>query len=407
MLVCEGRRENWVSAMGVEVFSDMMAVLWQHPVLTGVVLVLFTPPFFPIVKFFSPLLISTALFMIAFFTMGGPQSSSSTVEENWEFRRAADVKVWEDNSVMRTRSRRADGSWMASLHAVAESVSSWVETKLQNENWKGSSLNDDNVSILQEVSWPKVDDASPPLPFTNSKTEEGLGEDEPPKESTADSKQSTADPKQSTVASKQSTVRHEALVALQIPNQTDSKPSIVSPSVDLGESSRRMVRRDSINASSGLSELDTPVAASSTTEKLSQIEKLGELIEEKEQHPKKPLVLKETITALVEAVKEKLDGFTHSPPRPSSPLFKPEEAVVKSKSTNGHESSSSGDEELLSDSDSDSEFEIFPPVDPAKIKLHPPVKLDIPQLEKKLGMSLSQRTSRASTPPKGEITEAL
>jgi hypothetical protein len=241
-----------------------------------------------------------------------------------------------------------------------------------------------------------------------------------------------------------SSVRHEPLGHLQIPKH--DVVVVDSPSTDLDESSsdlertRRLmfVRRDSVNASSGLSDVDTPVTQSKFG-KLKQIETLGDLIEEKEQAEKtgadlparELAVLQPTTADQVDDVKDKLEGFTHSsgeikqilatidasPSNPAkaqapapaqapvSPLFKATTGKAKVKSRSGFDSDddSSGEEEF-SDSGSDSEFEIFPPVDPKKMKLHPPVKLDIQQLEKKLGTSLSQRTRAAAS--KGEISEA-
>lgn len=455
--------------MALQVFTDLMALLWQHPVLSGLVLVLFTPPFFPIVKFFSPLLISTALFMLALFTMGGPEASSSTnnnqtpQEENWEFRRAADVKVWEDKSLFTPLRKGESASWLDWLQSIAESGYAWVEKKLQNENWKGNSLNDDNVSILQEATWastPKSGDKDDPSSSSSGgvseavattedinvrvpaaispavlfkvdselkaehvdnakRAVEDIGEDAPSELQTL--KKSTSSEVQS--LKPVSSVHHESLVSLQIPSITVTTV-IDSPSTDIDNASdldhsKRFVRRNSMNASSG-SDFDTPVAMAtlSNSGRLKQIETLGDLLEDKElnhelSHQEKEL-LKPTIAEQLEAVKEKLEGFTHSPerenkavvtetpPNPvSSPLFKQGKAIRKVKKGSFSDEDSSSGEEELSDSDSDSEFEIFPPVDPAKMKLHPPVKLDILELEKKLGTSLS----RGATPPKGEITE--
>ena len=476
--------------MALQVFTDVMALVWQHPFFSCLILLLFTPPFFPIVKFFSPLLISTALFMLALFTMG-PHSSTSTEsehrEENWEFRRAADVKVWEDKSVRggeRSFKRTmADGNWMDWLSNVQEAGLSWIETKFRNENWKGSALNDDNVSILQEASWARSDPSTSGVStieeevvvtedrvpavlapsmlfkvdsklkkFVLEKSSEvaDFGEDAPGLEDVVEESEQV--PAKSHQTSKPgSSVHHEPLVVLQIPKNTPAlATTIESPSTDLDDSSdleksKRLVfatvRRNSINASSGLSDIDTPVAVATLSKsgKLKQIETLGDLIEDKE-HAEKTgeelpahelAVLKPTIAEQVDDVKEKLEGFTHSSgevkrvtvtekpvnasssnPKfgivkkaPGSPLFKDVKGTgknAKKRSAFSDDDSSSGEEEL-SDSDSDSEFEIFPPVDPKKMKLHPPVKLDIQQLEKKLGTSLSQRTR--ATPPKGEITE--
>lgn len=439
-------------SMALQVFTDVMALVWQHPFVSCLALLLFTPPFFPIVKFFSPLLISTALFMLALFTLG-PHTTTTTEsyqgEDNWEFRRAADVKVWEDKSVGDTpkRNRKADGNWKDWVSSVQDASLSWIETKFKNENWKGSALNDDNVSILQEASWTRsapstsgVSIEEEILPIEESRAPAALApsalfkvdstlkrrfeatqlsEEAPGLEDVVEA------PATAQTLNHESSVHHEPLDALQIPKKAAVVATEESPSTDLDESSdlgrnRRLqfatVGRNSLNASSGLSkasesDADTPAAVVTLSKsgKLKQIETLGDFIEHAEKSGDHHLpVLKATTAKEVDAVKVKLEGFTHSPEKPvnassvkkgaasSSPLFKAVKKGAKKTSAFSDEDSSSGEEEL-SDSDSDSEFEIFPPVDPKQMKLHPPVKLDIQQLEKKLGTSLSQ-----PTPSKGE-----
>jgi hypothetical protein len=48
----------------------LVTLLWNHPVLTGLLLLIFTPPFFPMVVYFSPLLMSTALCVVALVSVG-------------------------------------------------------------------------------------------------------------------------------------------------------------------------------------------------------------------------------------------------------------------------------------------------------------------------------------------------
>lgn len=47
-----------------------VTLLWNHPILTGLLLLIFTPPFFPLVVYFSPLLMSTALCVVALVSVG-------------------------------------------------------------------------------------------------------------------------------------------------------------------------------------------------------------------------------------------------------------------------------------------------------------------------------------------------
>nr|XP_024392366.1 flocculation protein FLO11-like [Physcomitrium patens]PNR42537.1 hypothetical protein PHYPA_017367 [Physcomitrium patens] len=47
-----------------------VTLLWNHPFLTGMLILIFTPPFFPLVVYFSPLLMSTALCVVALVSVG-------------------------------------------------------------------------------------------------------------------------------------------------------------------------------------------------------------------------------------------------------------------------------------------------------------------------------------------------
>ena len=439
--------------------------------------------------------------MLALFTLGpqsGATSDSQHGEENWEFRRVADVKVWEDRSMGEGerggRLERTDGNWMAWARSVREAGVSWIEAKLRNDNWQGSAVNDDNVHILQEASWStsdpstsaastvvedvvvpegrmpavlapsalfKVDSKIKELALEKSSGVADFGEDAPELEDIDEEPELLPGKAQSMKPA--ISIHYESLSTLEIPKTVAAVVTTVeNPGTDLDESTdldkgRRLVRRNSVNASSGLSvasesDDDTPAVALALSKsgKLKQIETLGDVLEYKEhlertgeELPAGELaaVLQPTLAEQVKDVKDALEGFTHNSgevkpilvseirpvvvteikpvntssamPKegavkkaPGSPLFKETKATakknVKKSSAFSDDDSSSGEEEL-SDSDSDSEFEIFPPVDPKKMKLHPPVKLDIQQLEKKLGTSLSQRTR--ATPSKGEITE--
>jgi hypothetical protein len=119
-------------------------------VLAGMSLIFFTPPFFPIVKFFSPLLISTALFMLALFTMG-PKG----VKEEGE----GEEGEGEGDGEKR---RRPDGGWMDWVKSIEESSLTFMSprAKQKRENWKGGAVRDENVNILEEASWAKGGDFS-------------------------------------------------------------------------------------------------------------------------------------------------------------------------------------------------------------------------------------------------------
>ncbi|KAL3684403.1 hypothetical protein R1sor_002425 [Riccia sorocarpa] len=57
---------------------DIVGMIWSHPVASVVVALLFTPPLFPVLVFFSPLLISTALVVLAMISMGSTVDDGSS-----------------------------------------------------------------------------------------------------------------------------------------------------------------------------------------------------------------------------------------------------------------------------------------------------------------------------------------
>lgn len=144
------------------VLSEIGSLMWNHPYVSCSLLVFLTPPFFPILRFFSPLLISTALFVVALVTMG-PHFEQPSDQDDDFLVNASEFKVDEEAESSRRDDAERDvepkrpsrdtsrSTWSDWVQSCKESGISWVEKKLQNENWKGGSLNDDNVSILQEA----------------------------------------------------------------------------------------------------------------------------------------------------------------------------------------------------------------------------------------------------------------
>lgn len=523
--------------MAFQVVADLVVLVWRHPMVSCLVLVLFTPPFFPLIKFFSPLLISTGLFILLLVTMGPGKllsSSSSTTTtplgegEEFELRRVSPPKVWKDERSQYTeeeevdenggrtfKRRKADG-WMDWVKEIEESGLAWVEKKLKNENWKGSTLNDDNVSILQEAFSQKTHPVST-IPETNPNTRQEastssssslqaqaslakeavlpfsdaldlinpqagtVGGAAPPRKDIefgegGEQRDQAPYPVRVTESSSSSDgggVHHLGVIPIQIPLKAATmggEGAEPSPDTELDDTpsehgkrimSASLVRRDSMNANSGKSvssvesDMDSPAAQVqlSKSGKLQLIEGLSNLIEEQEHEvhedgKKSPVVqaLKPTAAEEVQDVKDKLEHFVleehtdvgvaarslpaaaavavedkylpgkKSSSKPGSPLFKATPVAEKKKAKVRNQFSSddetSGDEQF-SESDSDSEFEIFPPAEPPKMKLHPPVKLDIQQVEKRLGTPI-QKTPAATTtstseapggPSGGEISE--
>lgn len=440
-------------------WKDFVSLVSAHPVISAVILIFFTPPFFPIVKFFSPLLISTALFMLALFTMGPKKNSSSQEEdEDWTLRRDGDgEKVG--------KRMKPDGSWKDWVKGIEESSLSWMSSPRSSsklsKNWK----NDDTVSILEEASWVKGAEFMPNrfngsgetsaeflpnlmAPSELFKVDSGLqsaversmysdmepGADTPELEDVIEPVAvSVAEPvgmsegpatEISGVSVEPSpsvpshVILHQPMETLQIPRRIDSSVTD-SPSTDLDDDtpasdiSKRLLfaklKKNSLNANSNLSDVDTPEAVNlSLSGKLKQMEKLGDLLDDAELAEKTGQVipedslLKPTTAEQVEDVKDQLESFVTEKDTAYSQTEK-NSVVVPSQANLDKEAEKTGPVKNTTDNgkelpESDSDIEIFPSADPAKMKLHPPVKLDVENLERKLGNSQSL--------PKGEISEA-
>lgn len=146
--------------MGTRVLSEIGNLIWDHPYVSCSLLIFLTPPFFPILKFFSPLLISTALFMVALVTMG-PQVEDPSDQEG-DLKDASEIDAG-DEAGFTTGEERRDVKGKKSSKDIRFSLSdwiksskesglAWVEQKLfRNDSWRAASLNDENVSILQEA----------------------------------------------------------------------------------------------------------------------------------------------------------------------------------------------------------------------------------------------------------------
>ncbi|CAK9221419.1 unnamed protein product [Sphagnum troendelagicum] len=73
-----------MGTMSKNVLKEFGGLIWHHPFIACCFLVLFTPPFFPVLRFFFPLLISTALFIVAIVTMGPHLREAATSINNEE-----------------------------------------------------------------------------------------------------------------------------------------------------------------------------------------------------------------------------------------------------------------------------------------------------------------------------------
>ncbi len=470
--------------MALRVVSELLGLAWRHPLVSFGILLLFTPPFFPIIRFFSPLLISTAVFVVAMVSLG-PSSSKhggggvSESEDNWDFRKSSDggAREWEEKDILQeqengdrpSKKRKSSGreSWVDWVKNVEAIGLAWVDQKLKNEseNWPGQKLDDHNVSILQEafgqenLTRSSQEDAQVPESHATRGANERESNpsvakelpvyDESPRHSSRDRagvvdsgglpnsdemlgedvrgggvEEDLAEGEEARTAVNSAAVMHEhssSVPVIQIP----PKPSILgesaveSPSSDEDEDLGRP-RQRVVGSLLRSSDLDSPATLTSASVKLSGVDSLAEAIESQENYAVQdrnntsqaaiaagvsPAILKalqpstsEKVNDIIEKLKvfceDGLDAPTSAPPKQSSPLFKPlSKEGGNNNSSNGKkpkkkqlldssdDDTSSGDE-VMSDSDSDSGFQIFPAHPTADMKVRPPMKLDKQQQQK-------------------------
>jgi hypothetical protein len=104
-----GRRTNGA-------IEEMLSLVWCNPLITGtVLLLLFTPPFFPLLVYFSPLLMTTALWAAALVSIGPWQIEKQPIEAQREEEEEEEEEEGSNYYVDRRRRRRQDdatGAWM-------------------------------------------------------------------------------------------------------------------------------------------------------------------------------------------------------------------------------------------------------------------------------------------------------
>jgi len=433
--------------------SNVFGVAWRHPFVCLGVLALFTPPFFPVIRFFSPLLISTGVFVVAMVSLGPSSKHEVPQSDSWGFRKASDVREekvgHEQEQELRhssTKQQRRQGkeSWTDWVKNVEATGLAWVDQKLKNEDWTAPILDDRNVSILQEAfgqrkqpesvaEASKIDavfnEAAAPEPVLPQEREvkELSAREEAPVEGfqQADFVQEvvcSANERPSVGAfpdAEEKYVVEEAPISVEdeqfsvpvivIPGKPlQREPSVSTPSANPDEDSRQEEAQrkalSSLSMVSRSSDVESPARPLSTTEKLSVIESLADAIEAQENEPEEakqkasPVIkaLRPSTSDKVTDIIEKLKGFVEdgAPSSKAAPSLVIKTVLPASRSSkdkiNNEESLGSSDDEdeetssedgVVSDSDSDSEFQIFPQLKPADIKIHPPVKLDLQRVE--------------------------
>jgi hypothetical protein len=346
--------------------SDVFGLAWRHPFVCICVLALFTPPFFPVIRFFSPLLISTGVFVVAMVSLGPSSKHEVAQSDSWGFRKASDVreeKVGQEEKknlrLSSTKQQRSQGkdSWMDWVKNVEATGLAWVDQKLKNEDWTAPILDDRNVSILQEAFGQRKQAESVP---ESSKTDAVINEaaaPEPVLPQEREVKQLSAYEEapiegfqqagvvQEVVCSanerpsegafldaKEKYVVEEAPISVadeqfSVPvivvsdKLLQREPSVSSPSADPDGGSRQEEAQrkalSSLSMVSQSSDVEGPVRPLSTTEKLSVIESLADAIEAQENQPEEgkqkasPVIkaLQPSASDKVTDIIEKLKGF--------------------------------------------------------------------------------------------------
>jgi hypothetical protein len=348
------------------------------------------------------------------------------------------------HSSTKQQRRQGKESWTDWVKNVEATGLAWVDQKLKNEDWTAPILDDRNVSILQEAfgqrkqpesvaEASKIDavfnEAAAPEPVLPQEREvkELSAREEAPVEGfqQADFVQEvvcSANERPSVGAfpdAEEKYVVEEAPISVEdeqfsvpvivIPGKPlQREPSVSTPSANPDEDSRQEEAQrkalSSLSMVSRSSDVESPARPLSTTEKLSVIESLADAIEAQENEPEEakqkasPVIkaLRPSTSDKVTDIIEKLKGFVEdgAPSSKAAPSLVIKTVLPASRSSkdkiNNEESLGSSDDEdeetssedgVVSDSDSDSEFQIFPQLKPADIKIHPPVKLDLQRVE--------------------------
>ncbi|KAJ7568379.1 hypothetical protein O6H91_01G030100 [Diphasiastrum complanatum] len=132
-----------INTMSTKIMN-LMALVWSHPILTCCVLLLLSPPLFHIFVYFSPLLISTSLFVVALISIK-PHFEETIKEHNAQIPMTSESGVeidQEEHSQCKRMCDKPMGSkedlpWFHWVK-VAEGVGrSWVETHLKVECTSG------------------------------------------------------------------------------------------------------------------------------------------------------------------------------------------------------------------------------------------------------------------------------
>ncbi|KAL3684510.1 hypothetical protein R1sor_002532 [Riccia sorocarpa] len=116
--------------MPIDLF-EIVSLVWDHPLIVGLFILMLTPPMFPVLVFFSPLLISTALCAVALISVGeqseDPSKGNGAGGDDGEIFPAAAYR--ESRAIRRRRGIPGEDNWLDWVRGDMEPGSVWGQTE--------------------------------------------------------------------------------------------------------------------------------------------------------------------------------------------------------------------------------------------------------------------------------------
>ncbi|KAL2652673.1 hypothetical protein R1flu_020801 [Riccia fluitans] len=112
--------------------GEILAIVWDHPLIAGLLILMFTPPMFPVLVFFSPLLISTGLWAVALISVGQQIEDASkrereVVGDGGDLPAAAAAAA--RSVIRRRRGIPGEDNWLDWVRGDMEPGSVWGQTE--------------------------------------------------------------------------------------------------------------------------------------------------------------------------------------------------------------------------------------------------------------------------------------
>ncbi|BBM98534.1 hypothetical protein MPTK1_1g14250 [Marchantia polymorpha subsp. ruderalis] len=138
---------------------EILALAWDHPLIAGVLMLMFTPPFFPVLVFFSPLLISTTLCAVALISVGQQIEDASKREREvagWNARAAdGEAVAVRERTSRRRRVPGEDNNWLDWVRgfepgSVWQAESSFMEDVKEERLLSDFRLDEGGIDMKEE-----------------------------------------------------------------------------------------------------------------------------------------------------------------------------------------------------------------------------------------------------------------